>query len=148
MSKSPLSSLVWSLGTALALTTFAMPAEAANPRPRPGQKKPPEATPEPAPTPAEAPGDPVLQRSNRMELDARVVRGETARSGAVYLFQRAPRRLPPLVGLSQSYLDDIVVPVLGPDALAAKAPVPVEEAPAPVVTPVAPTKPVKPRGGR
>ncbi|PIE15103.1 MAG: hypothetical protein CSA66_08230 [Proteobacteria bacterium] len=62
---------------------------------------------------------PVLQRSNRMELDARLVRGETPRSGAVYLFQRAPRRLPPLVTLRQSYLDDIVVPVLGPHTGAA-----------------------------
>ncbi|MCB9735843.1 MAG: hypothetical protein H6745_24925 [Deltaproteobacteria bacterium] len=49
-----------------------------------------------------------------MELDARLVRGETPRAGAVYLFQRAPRALPPLVRLDQSYLGDIVWPVLGP----------------------------------
>lgn len=49
-----------------------------------------------------------------MELDARLVRGETPRAGAVYLFQRAPRALPPLIRLDQSYLGDIVWPVLGP----------------------------------
>ncbi|MCC6620669.1 MAG: hypothetical protein IT385_05415 [Deltaproteobacteria bacterium] len=89
-------------------------AAAAPPRPRPGRPaKPPK--PEPKPEPAAPPVTaPTLQRNNRMELDARLVRGETARSGAVYLFQRAPRRLPPLVDLEQSYLDEIVVPVLGP----------------------------------
>jgi len=86
-------------------------AQAAPPRPRPGRPAKPEPKPEPPPPPVTAP---TLQRSNRMELDARLVRGESARSGAVYLFQRAPRRLPPLVDLEQSYLDEIVVPVLGP----------------------------------
>ena len=127
------------------LTLAAAPADAAAPRPRPGRTRPaPAPAPEPAPTPAEAPEEPVLQRSNRMELDARVVRGETARSGAVYLFQRAPRRLPPLVGLHQSYLDEIVVPLLGADALA-----PVQTAapePAPEVKPSEPPAPK--RGGR
>ncbi|RMG16427.1 MAG: hypothetical protein D6729_10870 [Deltaproteobacteria bacterium] len=52
-----------------------------------------------------------------MEFDARLVQGQTAQSGAVYLFNRAPRRLPPLVELRQSYLDRIVVPVLGKGAL-------------------------------
>jgi hypothetical protein len=56
-----------------------------------------------------------LRRSDRMEFDARLVRGQKATSGAVYLFQRAPRPLPPLVVLEQSYLDRIVEPVLGPD---------------------------------
>lgn len=56
-----------------------------------------------------------LRRSNRMEFDARLVKGQTAQSGAVYLFQRAPRRLPPLLKLKQSYLHLIVDPVLGPD---------------------------------
>lgn len=54
-----------------------------------------------------------LRRSDRMEFDARLVRGQKATSGAVYLFQRAPRALPPLVVLEQSYLDRIVDPVLG-----------------------------------
>lgn len=63
---------------------------------------------------AQTSGSP-LRRSNRMEFDARLVQGQTAQSGAVYLFQRAPRRLPPLLQLHQSYLDRIVDPVLGPD---------------------------------
>jgi len=54
-----------------------------------------------------------LQRSNRMEFDARLVRGERAGSGAVFLFQRAPRALPSMVPLRQSYLHDSVSQVLG-----------------------------------
>ncbi len=66
------------------------------------------ATPTPPPDDAAAPG---LQRSNRVEFDARLVRGEKA-SGAVYLFHRAPRRLPGLVHTEPHYLDQIVLPVL------------------------------------
>lgn len=58
-------------------------------------------------------GDGALRRSNVMEFDARLVQGETPKAGAVYIFQRAPRRLPQLVRLRQSYLDQIVEPVLG-----------------------------------
>ena len=54
-----------------------------------------------------------LRRSNRMEFDARLIKGQTATSGAVYLFQRAPRHLPPLLSMRQSYLKQIVEPVLG-----------------------------------
>ncbi len=54
-----------------------------------------------------------LRRSNRMEFDARLVKGQTATSGAVYLFQRAPRKLPPLLKMHQSYLDRIVEPIFG-----------------------------------
>lgn len=56
----------------------------------------------------------TLRRSNRMEFDARVIKGQTATSGAVYLFNRAPRQLPALLKLEQSYLRLIVDPVLGP----------------------------------
>jgi len=122
------------------------PAERKKPAPKPAPVKP-EAATEPAP---DAPGEPVLQRSNRMELDARVVRGETARSGAVYLFQRAPRRLPPLVGLQQSYLDEIVVPVLGQDALrapSAASEIPIDPKPTPAAPPTPGPKPA-PGGGR
>ena len=69
---------------------------AAPPRTRP--TKPPKKPEKPAKPEVKAPEtgastatQPTLQRSNRMELDARLVRGEAARSGAVYLFQRAPR---------------------------------------------------------
>jgi len=139
------------LSAALAMSSFASDSFAAPPRP---------AAKRPAPKPVEAEpvaepvAEPILQRSNRMELDARLVRGETARSGAVYLFQRAPRRLPPLVKLEQSYLDEIVVPVLGAgtlspidaelDSLNTEVPPPASPPPTPPPTP--PTQ--KPRGGR
>jgi hypothetical protein len=54
---------------------------------------------------------PVLRRSNRMEFDGRLVKGERA-SGAVYLFQRVPRRLPALLKLKRDQLDRIVMPLL------------------------------------
>ena len=56
-----------------------------------------------------------LRRSNRMEFDARLVRGETAGSGAVFLFQRAPRALPSMVPLRKSYLHRSVDQVLTPE---------------------------------
>lgn len=66
---------------------------------------------------AAAPADPTaggnVVRSGRMEFDARLVKGETAKSGAVYLFKREPRALPPLVPLRVSYRSRIVEPVLG-----------------------------------
>jgi hypothetical protein len=68
------------------------------------------------PAPGAAAGDTSMagmRRSNRMEFDARLVKGERPKAGAVYLFQRAPRRLPPLVKLRQSYLGEIVDPILG-----------------------------------
>ena len=54
---------------------------------------------------------PTLQRSNRMEFDGRLVKGERA-SGAVYLFSKARRPLPPLLKFQRDRLDDIVWPVL------------------------------------
>jgi len=140
---------------AVALAPIGSPLDAAHSAPpRNAPRKPvPKPTPKPVPeTPSEPTPEPVLQRSNRMELDARLVRGETARSGAVYLFQRAPRRLPPLVNLEQSYLDEIVLPVMGASARA-----PADEAldrldaqstlaPEPATPPATPGP--RPRGGR
>ncbi|MDJ0764035.1 MAG: hypothetical protein QNJ97_13720 [Myxococcota bacterium] len=54
-----------------------------------------------------------LRRSNRMEFDERLVKGQAAKSGAVYLFKRTPRRLPGLVPMRKSYRKRIVAPVLG-----------------------------------
>jgi hypothetical protein len=58
-------------------------------------------------------GDGALRRSNRMEFDERLVKGQAAKSGAVYLFKRVPRRLPGLVPMRKSYRRRIVEPVLG-----------------------------------
>lgn len=55
----------------------------------------------------------TLQRGNRMEFDACLIRGETAGSGAVFLFQRAPRALPSMVKTRSSYLSETVQDVLG-----------------------------------
>jgi hypothetical protein len=54
-----------------------------------------------------------LRRSGRVEFDERLVKGQAAKSGAVYLFKRVPRRLPGLVPMRRSYRRRIVEPVLG-----------------------------------
>ncbi len=59
----------------------------------------------------ESAAGPTLQRSNRMEFDGRLVKGERA-SGAVYLFSKARRPLPPLLKFQRDRLEDIVWPVL------------------------------------
>jgi len=58
-----------------------------------------------------------LRRSNRLEFDERLIKGQVAKSGAVYLFQRMPRHLPGLVPMRRSYRARIVEPVLGQRAL-------------------------------
>ena len=54
---------------------------------------------------------PALRRSNRMDFDGRLIKGEKAK-GSVYLFQRAQRRLPPLLTLERDGINRIVYPVL------------------------------------
>lgn len=51
-----------------------------------------------------------IQRSQEMELDARVVKGQKA-EGAVYLFQRVQRPLPPLLSFKRNELKAIVLPI-------------------------------------
>jgi hypothetical protein len=55
-----------------------------------------------------------LQRSDRMEFDARLIRGERA-SGAVFLFQRTPRKLPSMVERRRTYLEGSIRTTLGDD---------------------------------
>ncbi len=59
----------------------------------------------------------ALRRSGRMEFDERLVKGQAAKSGAIYLFKRTPRRLPGLVPMRRSYRRRIVQPILGPRRL-------------------------------
>lgn len=59
-----------------------------------------------------APAEPTVLRSDRIEFDERLIRGQSASSGAVYLFKRTPRDLPGLVPVRQSYRRQIVEPVL------------------------------------
>lgn len=54
-----------------------------------------------------------MRHSRHMEFDARLVRGETAGSGAVVLFDRGDRRLPRLTRLRDRFLRATVEPVLG-----------------------------------
>jgi hypothetical protein len=53
-------------------------------------------------------GNPALQRGTRLEFDGRLVQGQTARSGAVYLFERSRSELRSMVRERQSYRDEIV----------------------------------------
>ncbi|MEM7447629.1 MAG: hypothetical protein AAF355_05245 [Myxococcota bacterium] len=55
-----------------------------------------------------------LRRSNRMEFDDRLVRGETAGAGAVVLFNRGRRPLPPLTAERTDFSQDTVRTILGP----------------------------------
>jgi hypothetical protein len=58
----------------------------------------------------------TAQRSNRMEFDARLVYGETAGSGAVILFERGQRQLPPLTKQRTKFLAATTEPVLRKNA--------------------------------
>lgn len=62
----------------------------------------------------EASSEGQLQRSDRMEFDARLIRGERA-SGAVFLFQRTPRKLPSMVERRRTYLEGSIRTTLGDD---------------------------------
>lgn len=53
-----------------------------------------------------------VQRPEEMEFDARVIQGQRA-EGAVYLFQRAARPLPPLLKYRRDYLGTVIIPVFG-----------------------------------
>lgn len=66
-----------------------------------------------APEPDPAGGS--LRRSSEMEFDARLVRGETAGTGAVILFNRGQRPLAPLVKQRARFLDASLMQVYGPD---------------------------------
>lgn len=55
----------------------------------------------------------AAQYSHRMEFDARLVYGETAGSGAVILFERGQRQLPPLTEQRKRFLSATVEPVFG-----------------------------------
>ncbi len=85
-----------------------------------------------------------LRRSGRMDFDERLVKGQGARSGAVYLFKRTPRKLPELVALRTTYRERILQPVLRERALPAPTPAPtkVEATPEPAkAVPVAEESP-------
>ncbi len=85
-----------------------------------GKKPRPAPTPGPAPTAApvaparaDAEGEEgrALQRGERVEFDARLIQGQTAKAGAVYLFERVSSNLRSMVRERTSFRDEIVRPV-------------------------------------
>lgn len=72
-----------------------------------------EAQDEPAAAATDESGSRTLRRSNRMDFDARLVRGETAGTGAVVLFSRGNRRLPNLLERRRGFLRPTVEEVMG-----------------------------------
>lgn len=56
-----------------------------------------------------------LQRSNEMQFDDRLIRGEKAGSGAVILFDRRARRLPRLTRDRKNFFEQTVRTVFGRD---------------------------------
>jgi hypothetical protein len=61
-----------------------------------------------APTPAPADDSKGIQRGERIEFDARLIQGQTAKAGAVYLFQRVNTPLRSMVKERTSFRDKIV----------------------------------------
>jgi hypothetical protein len=54
-----------------------------------------------------------VRRSNRMEFDPRLIKGQSAGSGAVFLYQRTPRPLPSMVERRSTFLRATVQSELG-----------------------------------
>ena len=50
----------------------------------------------------------LLQRGERMEFDARLIQGQTAKAGAVYLFERVSTNLRSMVRERTSFKDEMV----------------------------------------
>ncbi len=76
-------------------------------RPRPkSTPKPAAATPAPAPAPAPSPDN--LRRGGRVEFDGRLVQGQTAKSGAIYLFARQRTDLQSMVRERTNYRKEIL----------------------------------------
>ena len=53
----------------------------------------------------------TLRRGERVEFDARLIQGQLAKAGAVYLFQRVGGTLKSMVGMPHSFRGKIVRPV-------------------------------------
>jgi hypothetical protein len=61
-----------------------------------------------APTPAATEEGKTLQRGERIEFDARLIQGQTAKAGAVYLFERVQTPLRSMVKERTSFRDKVV----------------------------------------
>ena len=65
-----------------------------------------------------------VRRSNKMEFDARLIRGETAGSGAVILFDRGHRELPSLTKSRTRFLNQTLEEIYKPQSEARARPKP------------------------
>jgi len=65
-----------------------------------------------------------VRRSNKMEFDARLIRGETAGSGAVILFDRGHRELPSLTKSRTRFLYQTLEEIYKPESEAQAKPKP------------------------
>ncbi len=62
------------------------------------------------------PGDPdAIRRGERVEFDERLIQGQTAKAGAVYLFERMSSDLRSMVKERSSYRDEVVEVVFPPE---------------------------------
>lgn len=85
----------------------------AKPKAEPAKEKAEARPPEPAPKPAKggaAEGaDPdAIRRGERVEFDERLIQGQTAKAGAVYLFERMSSDLRSMVKERRSYREEVV----------------------------------------
>jgi len=71
------------------------------------ERPPPPATPGAVKGPTDDEGK-ALQRGERVEFDARLIQGQTAKAGAVYLFARVPTNLKSMVRERTSFREKIV----------------------------------------
>lgn len=67
-----------------------------------------EAKVEEAPKVSKGEDDRELRRGERVEFDGRLIEGQTAASGAIYLFERLPSELRSMVAERRSYRQEIL----------------------------------------
>jgi hypothetical protein len=87
-----------------ALVAFAAPSGAAKRKGARTPEKPAEA----ARTQAAPDAGGEIKRGERIEFDERLIQGQTAKAGAIYLFDRKPNDLRSMVHERESYRDEIV----------------------------------------
>lgn len=92
--------------------------EQARTRDKDAQKKQEAESVAPPAAPATTDDSRAVQRGERVEFDARLIQGQTAKAGAVYLFARVSTNLRSMVREQSSFRDKIVRTVFSDDASA------------------------------
>ena len=101
------------------VTAEAKKAAAKKPAAKVEEKAAPEEKPAPAArkggadkgAPAGEPGGEEIRRGERVEFDERLIQGQTAKAGAVYLFERMSSDLRSMVKERSSFKEEVVEPV-------------------------------------